>query len=117
MSIFERPDDSKEAQIKDARSRIIAHAQNGLDQLIINVRVSFSLIWNSNGITPQEILDAFGKDAASLFIASAKAQKLIKELYPDYQFLIAPEKITLNPDGTVTVGEPKPKEQVNVESE
>jgi len=65
----------------------------------------FQQFWENRKVSPQEILDEYGTDAAQLFAYSSQLQALAKGINPDYEPLVPPYAFTINRDGTVTVGE------------
>lgn len=66
---------------------------------------SFNNVWNNPTYTPQEIVDAFGTDAATLFTLSWQIQQILQAADPGYVMLIPPVPVVINPDGTVTLGQ------------
>ena len=68
----------------------------------------WEMIWdNSNGLTPQEVLDSFGSDAAELFLFSSNIQTMLAAAGAGYVPVETPNEFVVNGDGTVTVGEPR----------
>ena len=67
----------------------------------------FNNIWNNNTFTPAEIVAQYGTDAAALFEVSYSMQQLLKQIDPTYVILEAPLPVTINADGTVTLGTAK----------
>jgi hypothetical protein len=65
----------------------------------------FNMLWNNPKATPQEILDQYGVDAAALFSFSSEIQTMAKAIDPGYVPLVSPYEYTINPDGTITVGD------------
>ena len=65
--------------------------------------IAFNKVWDNPNFTPQEIIDAFGSDAASLFSISWSIQQILLAADPNYKLLIPPMNVTLNSDGTVTL--------------
>lgn len=66
----------------------------------------FNSIWSNQILSPQEAIDSFGADAASLFQLSAQAQAFLNSVQPGVNVLTPPFQFTVNQDGTVTVGDP-----------
>lgn len=67
------------------------------------------IVWqNPRGLTPQQVMDAFGTEAAELFSLSDALLNLIKTAKPDdpYGDTQIPYEFTIHDDGTVTVGDP-----------
>ena len=68
----------------------------------------WDLIWNNkDGLTPQEILDSFGSDAAELFLFSGSIQAMLASAGAGYVPVETPNEFVVNGDGTVTVGDPR----------
>ena len=66
-----------------------------------------SFIWNNiDGLTPQQAIDLFGKDAADLFMLS-NAYCMMLETYTGQPQKVMPEgwSFIFNEDGTVTVNQ------------
>ena len=79
-------------------------------QFVKQYQNAFDAIWNrTDGIEPQAILDAFGTDAAELFSKSAATRDYIlaldANLLPE-AYRAPPLPVTINSDGTVSVGSP-----------
>ena len=66
---------------------------------------SFNTVWNNPSYTPQEIVTAFGTDAVALFTLSYQLQEILKAADPNYVILMPTATVTLNEDGTVTIGD------------
>jgi len=66
----------------------------------------FREIWNCPTVSPQEIMDMYGTDAVLLFLFSSQIQNLLASSNPNYVPLAPPYQYTINPDGTVTIGDP-----------
>lgn len=69
-----------------------------------NYKRLFDMIWNSE-VPPQDFFDIMGSNAVSVFVTAQKVVTHIMELDPTYTAPAAPYEYTINPDGTVTVGE------------
>lgn len=74
-----------------------------LDMLKSNIKDAFACLHNNPNATSQEILDVYGENAASLFIAFQKAILFINSLDPTWEPPVSPKEFTINPDGTVTI--------------
>jgi hypothetical protein len=72
---------------------------------------AYKLVWsNSSGLTPQQVCDALGTDAAQLFAGAAKLSELLAMVAPSAASLSnvqlscpAGYSYTANADGTVTI--------------
>lgn len=80
-----------------------------LETLKLSHDRGMALLWQTEGsITPQSIIDELGTDAAELFTVSESLKQFIQTLDPDWVPTPRPFEITINPDGTATVGDPVP---------
>ena len=83
-------------------------------QLVMQHRTMMAAFWaNANGFTAQQIFDAYGTNAAAIFIKSAEMVAYIASQEDalgipeaDRYVIAMPNAYTINSDGTVTVGEP-----------
>ena len=82
----------------------IKNANTGLFNTIQGqLKFGFDLFWNNPDFTPQQIADAFGTDATSLFMLSYQLQEVLLATDPNYVMLTAPVQVILNSDGSVTI--------------
>jgi len=65
----------------------------------------FNMLWNNPKATPQEILDQYGEEAGALFAFSSQIQAMATAIDSGFVALVPPYNYTINPDGTVAVGE------------
>lgn len=80
-----------------------------LNQLVAGIESIFEFLWNNrDGLSPQEVCDALGTDAASLFILFGTMKATINSVKPGALTLSAPFEFTINEDGTVTIVIPEP---------
>lgn len=105
MDIFLPPELTQEQKAILEAQRIVAFNKDFLENIIINHKNGFDMVWNNTNATPQEILNVFGTNAYKLFEASFAVQQLITEIKPDYAPLVPPRTYTINQDGTVVVDE------------
>lgn len=85
-------------QIKTIASNFFQYSVNIYGNL-------FELFWNNpNGLTPQEVADALGAEAADLFISGNRLKDFINETKENSINYNAPNYFTINPDGTVEIG-------------
>lgn len=93
-------------KLKSAESMKIRLAMS-FKRLVDDFQNTFSDVWNnSEGLSPQEVFDSFGTDAAELFQLADTVGKAIETLQPGSITTKAPMKYEINKDGTVTVGDP-----------
>lgn len=65
------------------------------------------MVWNNRfQVPPQEILDALGTDASELFALADLLVQTVNQVVPNTIVPSYPYEITINPDGTVTLGDP-----------
>ena len=87
-----------EAMLKEDMARLYNNIKNQYADI-------FKKVWNSpRGFTPQEIFDEFNTEAKDLLIFSAQVQNLLKAVDPSYEVPPRPNEITINQNGTVSVG-------------
>ena len=87
------------------KDRIVAMSTSMFNRMKQEHARIFNILWNNPKATPQEILDQYGVDAAALFSFSLQIQTIAKAIDPGYVRLVSPYEYTINPDGTVTVGD------------
>ena len=68
----------------------------------------FDSIWTNSIASPQEVMDAFGVNAISLFVLSSQLQTTLLSIDDTYVPLVPPFEFVINADGTVTIGNPTP---------
>ena len=61
---------------------------------------------NQQGLTPQQVLDAVGTSGAELLTLAGSLVTLVNTAVPSTLPTTFPYTLTVNPDGTVTVGNP-----------
>jgi hypothetical protein len=65
----------------------------------------FSMVWNNpSGLTPQQVMEGLGTSAGQLFSIMAAMQTAINTIQPGTLAQTAPNQVTINSDGTVTIG-------------
>lgn len=67
---------------------------------------NFSAVWANPSLTPQQVFDAFGTDAAQLFVIAGATATMLNTIVPNTVVAAPPYNYTINSDGTVTVGAP-----------
>jgi hypothetical protein len=106
MSIFDTKEPTKAQRLTELRNDMAKSNRIMLERLQETLESGFDTVWNNEEFTPTEILDSYGTDAVQLFQASAALQTVIAQLDPEFAPLATPNEVTVNPDGTVTVGDP-----------
>lgn len=90
-----------------AKEQVMAfsrESQSVLDNYKYNYQRLFNMIW-STSVHPQDFFDVLGSNAASIFATAQKVVMHIIDLDPTYTPPSAPYLFTVNPNGTVTVGD------------
>ena len=101
MAIIDvKPTELKMAQAKTKIKGGIEAAVNTLQQ---NLSALMSAFWLNPELTPQQMSDAFGTDAAQLFILMGKAQAFINDVRPGSYIQAPTRPFVINQDGTVTI--------------
>ena len=96
----------KQARTKD---QIIRASSQTYASLKGSTQSLFNLVWkNQYGLTPQQVFDALGTDAASLHGLFAPVAGILNAAVPGSINLTEPDAVTVNPDGTCTVVIPPP---------
>lgn len=111
MSMFaEIPLTQEELDKQEAREQASAR-KYGLDNLKASTLANFRAFWYSEKLPVDRHLAILGTNAASLFVQSRAVQILIASLDPTWRFLVPQYEVTINEDGSVTLGaklEPDP---------
>jgi len=103
---------TKEQKLNETKSTIKNISKNMFETIVKRHQFVWDMIWdNSRGLTPQEVVDAFGSDAYELFVFSLNIQTLLAQANINYSFMSTPNEFVINPDGTVTIGELKVTEE------
>ncbi len=75
--------------------------------LLSSFKSSFASVWSNPNLTPQQVMDAFGTDAAQLFVLAGATVTMLNTILPGTLALadyMPPYSYTVNQDGTVTIG-------------
>lgn len=92
------------------RQAIKQSATKAYQHLVDSWKECYNLLWNNPyGLTPQEVLDAFGTEAVQAFLLSANTGEFINQLGAGVRNAV-PEgyTYTANPDGTITLQQVEP---------
>ena len=67
--------------------------------------ISMQVFANPKGLTPQQVCDAMGTDAAKVLAAGQAAADMVNALRPNTMAIQIPEGVSVQPnqDGTVTI--------------
>jgi hypothetical protein len=87
------------AGLQDVSSRIF-------DAMVRQTKGSFDAIWNNRKFTPVQMWAALGDKAAKALQAHIAAVTFIETVKPgtlEDKYKTAPQQVTVNPDGTVTL--------------
>ena len=83
--------------------RKVFETYQGLIESYASIR---QMVWdNPQGLTPQEVLDALGTSGAELFQLSGLLVNTVNTAQPDTLSGDQPYEFTVNPDGSVVVGD------------
>lgn len=111
MGIFNLPKNEEpvlsraEKQVRTAQN-IKALANQGFQGLFKTAKLGLVLVWeNPDGLSPQEVFDSLGTDAGAYLNVARKTIALLNEELPGTLPEETPKPVTINDDGTVTVGE------------
>lgn len=86
------------------RDKIIKDINDVLRMMLDTYNRDMQLVWaNSSGLSPQQVLDGFGKDAQQLFFLAGLLEKTVNATAPG----TIPDQVlpplTMNSDGSVTI--------------
>lgn len=108
MSIIDTKQISNNAKLEQTESNIRKVNIALHDTIKRQHSYIFNTIWyNPDGLSAQDIFDAFGTESHELFTFSQSIQTLLHQIDSNYIPLSPPNDYTINADGTVTVGELK----------
>lgn len=113
MPILEKPTPQQptlEQKQKAVEIRIKKQSVDMLQNIKQIHQQMMQIVWqNKQGLTPQQVMDAFGSDAAELFQLSNALLTMLKTVKPDDEYgnTKAPYDYTINEDGTVTIETPR----------
>jgi thioredoxin-related protein len=97
---------TKDTRLSIRENRIRARSELLYDFIAKEYEAIFGMVWNGvEGMTHQELFDKFGVEAADLMVFSAQIQQMLVAANPSYVPPQRPNEITINEDGTVTVGD------------
>lgn len=95
---------TRQEEIIEVCKNIAIYNKATLDTLKESTRNSFNNVWRNPEATPQEIFASFGTNAVKLFVVAGATIQFIKALDPEWEEPVPPYQYSINPDGTVTVG-------------
>lgn len=105
MSILDQQVGAPQPTAAQRAHRVKQHIASTYRQTVHAHQHGMKLLWDTpEGITPQDVIDALGTDAAEAFALSASLATLIESIDAD-QVVSVPDGVTFtaNPDGTVTL--------------
>lgn len=88
-----------------AQSKMAVNSQ--FTQYVVAYKKQFDIFWHHPNCTPQQMAEAWGTEAGALFQASSLTRDYLLSLDPNClseEYKNAPTPVTLNENGTVTVG-------------
>lgn len=98
---------SKEEKQEITKKQIAADAYTAYNALVKAHGSIYKRVWQNNlGLTPQEVFDVLGSQGSELFRLSAILIQTVNTAKPGSISYTQPYHFTINPDGTVTVGDP-----------
>ena len=102
----------KELTLEEKQERVAKRIKQEATNLFTGMAGTYQtlkqIVWeNPAGLTPQEVFDALGSDSAQLFQLSALLVQTVNAAQPGTLDPAQPYNFTINPDGTVTVGDKK----------
>lgn len=97
------PPPPKEALQSVLKNGLTESVNNLFEQMKLTFADGMRMVWaNPDGLTPQEVFDAFGTDAAELVRLAQILKDAVNKAVPGTFPTTAPD-FTINKDGTITV--------------
>jgi hypothetical protein len=97
-----------------AKNQISRQASSLFQNMLQTYNQISGMVWqNRQGLTPQQVLDGLGPNAAELFALSALLVSTVNNAKPGTLSGETPYPVIINPDGTVTVIEETPSESIS----
>jgi hypothetical protein len=90
----------------DRLTEINNHSKESVEVAKQNYYTAYFRFWRPEGTTTQAICDAAGNQAYKIFETAGVWIGCIQALDPSWTPPPAPNEFTINPDGTVTIGDP-----------
>jgi hypothetical protein len=98
-----------------AADEIVGAMNAQFEQVVQTHRSGFERFWRSYAATPDEIAEELGDQGARMMVAAGASAQFIRGLaqalgldladYIEESDLVPPRPVTLNEDGTITIGE------------
>lgn len=97
---------TKEDIKKHAKINLARETKDVYESLVRKYNDIMNRFWENHELTPQEVSDALGTDAYSLFLYGNAMSTLIMTVNPSETRLKVPKNaFTINQDGTVTISD------------
>ena len=113
MSLIQRGGDNtpKELTVAQKQELVIRQIEQRAfkthETLVATYRDLYDRVWeNRLGLTPQQVFDGLGTQGVELFKLSQLLVTTVNSATPGSIGATQPYDYTINPDGTVTVGDP-----------
>jgi len=108
-SILENP--AKQLSVAERQARVAQNIRIQTFRFFTDIKkryeTLFNIVWDNPLIlTPQEVLDGMGTNAVELFQYSDIMRSMLMQVDASYTPPQVPNQVSINPDGTVTVGDP-----------
>lgn len=95
---------SKDVLQHEVSKKITTETQRIYTDLILRYNAVMNEFWNHPVLTPQDVSDSMGTDAASLFQYGGALSTLILTINPSESRLVLPKNaFTIHSDGKVTI--------------
>jgi hypothetical protein len=101
--------DVPERNVEDLQAEFIRTLSKMLtdnySQMLSLHKTGFAMVWNNkDGLTPQQCFDAMGSEAVMFLSLGQVMAELLNTAVPGSVIETPPQPLTVNEDGTVTVG-------------
>jgi hypothetical protein len=86
-----------------AKNKMNAQINGTLGQFQSSIASLMAFFWLNPELTPQQMSDAFGTDAATLFVLMSKVSTFMNDVKPNSLNISPTKAFVINQDGTVTI--------------
>lgn len=106
VKLRKRPETIQEKK-EAAKATLQILASQKYMQMVQSIEQMHDFFWKNIDLTPIEIAEALGTDAADALSIVDNILETLKKIVPETPDLVVPFNVIKNPDGTVTLQEKK----------
>lgn len=92
--------------VDDEFKKAVAQSAMLANQLEVAHTALFNLIWKNKNVTPEQMFEKYGTDAAELFRVSSAIQDILIAVKPNYKPLVPLCQVYFRADGSATTIKP-----------